>query len=334
MVPRENFRTKMLHTLAVKGIGGLLEPWQIKRIGMAQNEVRANEIRRLAQAERDATDIAAGLKDYQPASFFKPARLVDNRLPAPHDNDLDNWQGARSAPTLEVPEAWRAVTKSVLLKQIRHEINVAKAIHVAEDVFAEDAQEPPEQSVDDDWLFRWEEYAGKASHETLQGLWGRILAGEVKSPGQYSLRTLDFLRILSQPDAKLIELMAIFVVDGFIASNQKAYISDKGLSFDKLVYLQEIGILSGVTGGLAKKYQGTAGMGFTLRMVSHGKKVIFVSHSDSSKEIEIPIFEVTKIGNEIIKIGNFDPDIDYLKAVGKEILDNGQGFSVQIYHVE
>ncbi|MFZ4702978.1 MAG: DUF2806 domain-containing protein [Candidatus Methylumidiphilus sp.] len=39
-----------------------------------------------------------------------------------------------------------------------------------------------------------------------------MLAGEVKSPGNYSIRTLEFLRGLSKEEAEIISKMAGYVI--------------------------------------------------------------------------------------------------------------------------
>ena len=59
----------------------------------------------------------------------------------------------------------------------------------------------PIATLDDDWLNVFERYAEDASSERMQKLWGRVLAGEIRKPGRYSLRTLRFLSEFSQGDA-------------------------------------------------------------------------------------------------------------------------------------
>ena len=46
------------------------------------------------------------------------------------------------------------------------------------------------------------------SSEELQTLWGRVLAGEIKSPGTFSLRTLEFLKNTSHEEALKIAKLA------------------------------------------------------------------------------------------------------------------------------
>ena len=51
-LPGEGLLIKLWETLAEKGVGGLLSPWQIKREAKAHTEARRIEIVALADAER------------------------------------------------------------------------------------------------------------------------------------------------------------------------------------------------------------------------------------------------------------------------------------------
>ena len=61
------------------------------------------------------------------------------------------------------------------------------------------------------------------SSEELQTLWGRTLAGEIKSPGSYSLRTLDFLKNLSHkpgvPDRQACHPLLSTTLQYFVATS-------------------------------------------------------------------------------------------------------------------
>ena len=100
----------------------------------------------------------------------------------------------RMEPTVDFQSLVEASVRSNATQEARKEINVSKAIIYAEEALANDAQVPPGRSIDEDWLFAWRDYAGRVSTEDLQKLWGNVLAGEVKSPGTYSVRTLEFIR--------------------------------------------------------------------------------------------------------------------------------------------
>ena len=86
---------------------------------------------------------------------------------------------------------------SVLLrKEYRRQTNrQAVVAAMIEDIQATDCSDTAEEDreLDDDWLNVFERYAEDASTERMQRLWGRVLSGEVRKPGSYSMRTLRFL---------------------------------------------------------------------------------------------------------------------------------------------
>ena len=184
IIPGEKLLIRLWETVVEKGIGGLLSPWQTRRKGRAQIELQREERLVLAQTERDIEDIRAGHK-----CFTTNHQLIVGSAPS-----KEGTSGGSHALV--------AAQQDLILEQMRANVNVSKAVLSAEADLADDAQEPPDRMVDDDWLFRWRDSAGKVSSEELQALWGRVLAGEIKSPGTFSLRTLEFLKNLSQGEAR------------------------------------------------------------------------------------------------------------------------------------
>ncbi len=59
IIPGEELLIKIWETLE-KGVTGLIRPWQEKRIGQTLNDVKADEIRKIANAEKDAEKIKTG----------------------------------------------------------------------------------------------------------------------------------------------------------------------------------------------------------------------------------------------------------------------------------
>lgn len=244
--PGEKLLLKMWETLAEKGIGSLLAPWHEKRMAEARAETRRKEMLILAQAEIEVDLIKSGKSSFQ----LKPeVRLLN----APSEN-IDA-QG-RIEPTIDLTGLATAVSNNDFSESVRKEANVAKSILIAEDILGQDQQEPSETPIDDDWIYSWRDYAGRVSSEELQDLWGRILAGEVKQPGTYSMRTLEFLKGLSKSEAELISKAARFVIDGRIYREKEKFLEGEGIYFSSLLYLQDIGILSGVEAlGLTTTYK-------------------------------------------------------------------------------
>ena len=294
-------------------IGGLLSPWQVRRTGRARADVRREELLTLAQAEQDVNDIRTGRKRFD----------ADRRLVEGSESDKE----ASSPNDLTAATLAATAQRSLVVQQMRAEVNVAKAVMGAEADLEDDPQEPPDRCVDEDWLFRWRESASKVSAAELQALWGRVLAGEVKSPGSYSLRTLEFLKNLSKEDARRIEKLAPFVVDNdFVFKGDKALLESEGITLGYLLSLRDLGIVDlGATRGLRKVLRTATPNEFMLGLVSY-TRVLVVTHEDPKKEIGLDVYRLTSLGKEVLKLGAFTPEDSYIRVLGRTLRD--QGFKV------
>lgn len=321
--PGERLVIKLWETLAEKGIGSLLAPWQTAREGRASNEVRREELLMLAQAEVDAVDIRAGRKRLERDGTL---RLITSTLPDGNESIPDAL--GRLEPTISLQSLAEVSLRNNAAEEARREINAAKAIIYAEEVLSNDSQIPPDRSIDDDWLYTWRDYAGRVSTEDLQQLWGKILAGEVKSPGSYSIRTLEFLRGLSKEEADQISKLAGYVIEGRIVRSLKQYLEENGITLGLLLVMQELGLLSGVESiGLNSEYKSVVPERFLLPLRSNGK-VLVVEHDDPTKVLKLEVYLLTGVGGQLFGLGSFPPNIDYLRLVGKEIAK--KGFSVHL----
>lgn len=311
--PGEALLIKLWETLVEKGVGGLLEPWQIKRKALAQTEARGTELVALAEAQREADDIRSGR-----------LKLADSRyaLALP-------FQGGKLEPTRGRP-AIEVSTSAIFSDALRREVNVAKAITYAEYVLKDDRQNPPERDIDPDWLYRWRDYAGAVSSEELQSLWGRMLAGELKAPGAYSYRTLDFIKNLTVDEARKIERLSRFVITDFIPRSQEALLGDEGIAFSDLLELQNLGVISGVTSGLSITLKSDRDDRFFQALRSHGR-ILLVRHEDPKKEVTIPALSVTALGRQVLRLGKFNPHEKYLQAVAEEFKKLGATVSIANY---
>lgn len=317
-IPGEKLLIKLWETIADKGVGSLLKPWQMRREGRAAIGVRRDELLALAQAEVDAAAIRSGQK------LLLPDGTLANQ---PTEKDVvllpDQNSESKVLPYIE-----EIANRNARAESIRREISLAKAVAYAEDELAQDAQEPTTTKVSDDWLFRWRDCAAGVSSDELQSLWGKILAGEVKSPGRYSLRTLEFLRNLSQDEAKAIEMVSPFVVNDVIFRGDKKLLESEGVAFSLLLALQEVGIISGVGAlGLEITWPSLAQDRFQQVLVSHGWALL-VTHSDPARSLKIQVYQVTALGRQILSLGTFKANEAYLRALGETI--KGNGFDVQI----
>jgi hypothetical protein len=305
-----------------KGVGGLLSPWQIKREGLAQLEVRRAEVVALAAAERDAQDIRSGrarLLDVAPQYSLMRPKLIEME---PQNS---------SATPVELPEPIKLATRTSVADAIHREVNVAKAVALAEEVLKDDPQAPPDRTIEEDWLFRWRDYAGEVSSEQLQQLWGKVLAGEVKSPGTYSLRALDFLRNLSLREAQDIARLSRFVFGGVLARSQQDVLAAEGITTGFLVRMQELGVVSGVESrGLEKTYESSENGRFVQAFCSHGRCLI-VTHEDPARTLKLQVYKLTEVGEQVMRLGTFAAHEGYLRGVGAEIKQKGFAVALGSY---
>ena len=162
--------------------------------------------------------------------------------------------------------------------------------------------EPEHQTYDFDWFIRYYEAAGNISDEEMQILWAKILAGEIKQPGTYSLRSLDTLRNMSKQDAELfkqIHRCAIDIEGQFLLPNYKDYLDQRNITFDQILRLDEQGLLK-ESAFLTR--QKTLSKGKNL--VCYGDDVCLTADTEQENKVIVSIKEYlfTIVGNEIAKL--------------------------------
>ena len=187
--------------------------------------------------------------------------------------------------------------------------------------------EVADAAPDDDWITRFFSCAQDVNSEQMRELWGKILAGEIKKPGSYSVRTLDFVRNLTLAEANLFEAF------GKLALNCDTNTSFV-VSLDKEWLKNERGILP------IHHFQ-LAGLGtifptdlsFTVTMDSNNTQVAFISDNhlllidrgQISGQIHIPVWKFTGIGQELLPLIQKPLDEPYLERIGRFFVSrNGQ----------
>jgi Protein of unknown function (DUF2806) len=324
-IPNENLLIKLWDTLIDKGVGSLLRPWQTKREGKAAIEIKTEEILAIAQAEKYAADIKVGKR------IFQNGLLIDSAQSNNKDDEtvfIDSSEVELLESQAEQLLIINELNRSETLRLLKEEINIAKAIVKAEAILETDDAEIIEESIDDDWLFKWRDCAGSVSNEELQSIWGSLLAGELKSPGKFSLRTVDFLRNLSQREAESISKLSRFIVGNVIFRGNQKILDDEGVDFGFLLEMQQLGVLSGIESlGLNTSWPSSHLDSYMLALISNNR-VLLVRHEDPKKILTLSVYKVSSVAMQIISLGNFEAHNDYLRSVAENI--KSQGFEVEL----
>lgn len=319
--PGEKLLLRLWDTIEKSGTG-LLRPWQLKRIAKAEADAESSRIFVIAAAEKR---IAA----------LRAPNLSEASLLTGSDNPEGS--PSRIEPTFDIATIPHNAKTSQTIEHLRREINIEKAIAHAESTVQHDNSEPPDKDIDMDWFFRWREYAGGMSSNDLQQLWGNVLAGELKAPGLFPYRTLDFLRNLSQDEAKLIERLATTVIDRHrvVYGLHQDLFGDPApipnqLMHHEMVLLEELGILTGTsTMGYvdsAEPFHRADGM--YCYLLACGSRGIVAASEDPKKRTGLAFYRLTKLGMNVLQLVQAPPDETFLRNLGE--MFSTRGFKVEI----
>ena len=133
------------------------------------------------------------------------------------------------------------MTRRLLDDELQHQTNREAVAREAVQLLAE--QQPPSGHAaepSEDWLNVFSSYAEKASSAVLRAHWARILAGEIRAPGTFSLAALQLLSIMDSRLASLIETASGWIVDDWIIMSDALSVSPH---YDVLLQLDAIGFL-------------------------------------------------------------------------------------------
>ena len=190
------------------------------------------------------------------------------------------------------------------------------------------------EPIDFDWLMRFFDAVGNISNKELQKLWGKVLAGEVKKPGNFSLRTLDIVRNMTCKEANLFnEFCRYILISGdcyCIYSNgfreldntnklSKGIITKKGYRYSThIIPLIECGLFS-IDNTLATDFQ------FEKVLAVYNQNIVSFIMANSNEDVTMSIdaYFLTSCGIELYNIisqsKDFLSDNEYAISCFKEL---------------
>ena len=186
------------------------------------------------------------------------------------------------------------------------------------------ADETDGADVDQDWLNHFASYAEKASSEGVRNLWARVLAGEIRRSGSFSLSSL---RLLSELDQSMATTFESVVQHRF---NNEIIVKPKieemhGARLTAMAFMEEVGLLQTIEsiGGVVRKINpNNDGVALLqereLLLVLEAKAVV-----------ELPIIPLTRAGREIAGILPPANPLEVLERVGAAILDEVESAEIR-----
>lgn len=176
--------------------------------------------------------------------------------------------------------------------------------------------EVPHDQVDVDWAIRFINNAQDISREELKIIWGHLLAGEIKKPGTFSLRTLESLRNLNAKEAALFHKISRYILNStgehalFLFNNDNLF-KEIGITPDEIFTLIDAGLLISLA-QIDIRLHETAQEEFIFVY----QNLAIKSRITSSGKYSVLLLSAA--GEQIYSlIEDNDIDMDYLKAVTK-----------------
>lgn len=307
--PGEKLTIKLVEVFQ-QGVGSLFRPWQIKREANARLEAREEGIVRIAQTEAIAEDIRLGRKALISGKVLS--------LPLPDDCGEKSGAGSGEDGVLELVNAakleadYLSIKRAINLRRIE-----LQAHNEAEGTPNEDVSDEP---INPDWFARWREAAQDVSDEEMQQLWARLLTGETTSPGTYSLQTVSLLRNLSKQQAEWIAALGSFSLTGWMYKDCGELLAKKGLTLDVLLELEGLSVLGALdsVGGLVHRVPMEPFNEKEVAGVIRGGLVgLVIRHDTPAPTLDIPMYKIMKVGQELISLGKFEVDQEYLHKIAE-----------------
>ena len=94
-------------------------------------------------------------------------------------------------------DTFERIQERLIHKELKRQKSIDTVSQIAADQLKHETT-VSEEPVNEDWTTRFFNIVEDISDEEMLNLWGRILAGEVKRPKTYSIRTLEFIKNLSK----------------------------------------------------------------------------------------------------------------------------------------
>ena len=216
--------------------------------------------------------------------------------------------------TLEITR--EDITQRIEFQERKRIANVRSVLEDAADELGD--KEVADHEPDPDWTARFFDCVQDVSSEDMQKIWAKILAGEVESPGQTSLRTLDTLRNMTKIDAELFKGICNLVIEQNCVFFDESYLKGfDALRYDNLIHLQDcrlVTIQSFLSRHIAWEEKKE------LVFAYQNGALLIACNQEAPEVLAIPVALLTTAGRELFQIVECTPDWGYLRAFSKFLM--------------
>lgn len=260
------------------GVGRIYEPSHIRRMA----DAKAYEVKQVGHA---ATEAELG------------RQLLMNPLNKPGQTIID----------VTSHELLQRTGQRLLWQEIERQKNIDQI--VAKSVQSLPTGSVSDEPVDKGWIARFFTMAAEVSEPEMQDLWGKVLGGEVVSPGRFGARSLEVLKNLNQNEAMLFKKTCSLVTGNneFVlkiptSTNSQPFqmydedaFTELGLPFQSVMLLVDAGLMfpETNTSRIISLKNGP------WQYVNNGRRFKASAVDDNTKELRLGALEFTVAGQQL-----------------------------------
>lgn len=236
-----------------------------------------------------------------------------------------------SIDTGDLEEIAKRASYRLAFQEITKQHNIEQVADIAYEEL-QNAEPISNDPINTDWMVRFFNSVEDISNEEMQKIWGHILAGEIKSPNSYSLRTLERLRNMTQQEAEHFQLVSSLAMKSggtsFVLSNRDL-LNKHNVSFAHILELEECGLMT------AQELQ--------LTVWANEDDYIFNDsfigqirgkNTEENNEVKLSIFAFTESGAQLLKVINPQANRQYFIDCLQFIRKQNRNFVVEAHDIK
>lgn len=174
-------------------------------------------------------------------------------------------------------------------------------------------------NIEEEWFAKFDRVVEGVSSDEMKQLLARILAGEIKREGSFSLRTLRFVSELDRRSIEIFEeLASLHLGDTALFVIEENW--NKGPNYDKVKLLLDYGLITELAGSSAREsipskdgnLQIFFGIDYTLIL-------------ESENILDAPIILLSQVGRELLPMLSQANEIDTLSSLAEYLKETYPG---------
>lgn len=205
-----------------------------------------------------------------------------------------------------------------LFEAMRQEDNLESVLEIAaKEVLSIDMVS--DDPVDDDWITRLFNIVKDVNSKEMQYLWGKILAGQIATPGSFSLRTLEIVRNMSRTDAEIFQRVLPFIIrynKTYFISSDTELNKHYGLRYSDILALDECGLMN--SSGMVSLHLNISD-NMQVQYYTNERVMITKNRDNGQKKISFGVFSLSNVGIELYNILQHSINTDYFIDFTKEV---------------